>query len=247
VPIVLAELPRGLVEFLLQAFLVTVFIVLPIVRGIRESLAKKRELELKRTPADEAGEGAALDEARRRWEALLRGEAVAEPEPEPERPAAAPPPLPRARASDAPAQPQLAGRISPLPDVPSEAEAEAAESPATADSEHYVPDEAETALRENDRRLLEERARREEFLRFERDETARPRESIAPAALTTLADQAQAPRGASAARSVLQEALGAAPDRRAALRRAVVFAEVLGPPVSLRDPDSGPVSLRRTA
>ncbi len=248
--LVLQKPDKNLVEFLVQAFLVFIFIVLPIVRGIRESIAKKRENERKR--AGLAGAGEPDDEererqaARERWEALLRGEQPAEAEAP-----SAPPPLPvptpvqRERASDSLADPMLAADAPVLAPAPVESATEAADDPRSADPEHFIPDEEEVALAENARRLDEERRRREAAIRG-RAGAGGTRDSVVPAARIALRPDAQpAAVVTRRAPSAVHEMLPAGADRLAALRRAVVLAEVLAEPAALRGPDAGPVGLRR--
>jgi len=63
----------GIPSWLIQAGLVFFFVVLPIIRGVRESMAKKRELEQRRFDRVDPAQAAdapdttdAMDEARRR-------------------------------------------------------------------------------------------------------------------------------------------------------------------------------------
>lgn len=235
-------------SWLIQALLVFFFLVLPIVRGIRESLAKKREFERRRdtAPLPSGGEpdvAAQVDEARRRWEALLRGEET--------KPAPAPPPPPVVAARPTAAEavpPPLGGALSDFAPAPSEDQVEAANDEETADAEHFIPDEETRAREENDRRLRDEREARAAFLQRERESGAGRRAGVAADPMTSL--------GAPTAAAVVERARRANPlgidlatpeRRRASLRRAILANEVLGAPIALRDPASGPPGLRRSA
>lgn len=234
--------------WLIQALLVFFFIVLPIIRSIRESLAKKKEFEQRRSGASpdappEPDIAAEVEEARRRWRELVSGEAPAAPVAQ-----AAPPPIPRPTMAEAAPPAQLAGQLSDFRPTPTEDEVEAANDEATADAEHFIPDEETRAREENERRLREEREARSEFLRRERESGAGRRAGVASDPMTSL--------GAPTAAAEIQRKrrpdvlFGETADpaaRRAALRRAIVAAEVLGTPAALRDPATGPVGLRRSA
>lgn len=235
--------------WLIQALLVFFFIVLPIIRSIRESLAKKKEFEQRRSGASpdappEPDIAAEVEEARRRWRELVSGEAPAAPVAQ----AAPPPPIPRPTMAEAAPPAQLAGQLSDFRPTPTEDEVEAANDEATADAEHFIPDEETRAREENERRLREEREARSEFLRRERESGAGRRAGVASDPMTSL--------GAPTAAAEIQRKrrpdvlFGETADpaaRRAALRRAIVAAEVLGTPAALRDPATGPVGLRRSA
>jgi hypothetical protein len=275
----LALLPQereGIPGWIIQAILVFFFLVLPILRGIRETIARRKELEARRAqgPAPEAAEVEAevdeLDEARKRFEALLRGEVP--PETSAERaapptappPVTVPPPVPRPTAADRPLTGSLAGPLGGLPPAPSENELEAGSAPATADPDRFGLDEAQRARAEIDRRLEAERAEREarrEVLQRDFEPGRRPGVAAEPVASLHAPQPAfggalplpsAAPLAAPAARArpqldVLFPAQAGPAERRAALRRAFVAAEVLGPPIAWRDPDAGAAGLRRTA
>jgi hypothetical protein len=251
--VLLAE--PGIPTWLIQAFLVFIFVVLPLVRGVRESLAKKRELEqrrLDRVDPAQSPDGSdapdAMDEARRRWEALMRGEEVSAP------PAPPPPPIPRPTAASIPhasAAPPLVGQLSDMAPAPSENETEEADDEATADPEHGIPDEETLAREANARRLRVERGERSDFLRREREGGAGRRANVAPDALTSLGGEAAVTVRPARARAELPFAgLGDPRERRTALRRALVMSEVLGTPLGLTETGttaSGPVGLRPTS
>lgn len=249
-PALLAD--QGIPGWLIQAGLVFFFLVLPIIRGIRESIAKKRELEQARgnrpqlepsqtesaapepTSADSALD---MEDARRRFEALLRGE-VPEPVVSRDPPSTASVNAPEAR---------LAGRLTDMTPAPTEDEAESASNPETADPEHFIPDEEQRSREEIDRRIRDERASRTEFLRRERLSGAGRRTSVAADPMTSLGAPTAAAKIHRASRpDVLFPDGASAAVRMAAMRRAIVAAEVLGPPSALRDPAAGPVGLRRS-
>jgi len=235
--------------WIIKAVLIFMFIGLPILRGIKETLAKKKELtEQRRQARDQGGLPASevedLGEARRRFEALLRGE-----EP-PARTAtvAPPPPMPRHIEAEATPPTQLAGRLSDLSEAPSEDDAEGAATEETADAEHFVVDEETSAREELDRRLRNERASRTEFLKRERESGAGRRLNVAADEMTSLGAPTAAATIQRAQRpEVIFTALADAKSRRAALRRAIIASEVLGAPAALRGPDAGPAGLRQSA
>ncbi len=245
----------GIPTWLIQAFLVFLFVVLPIVRGVRESMAKKRELEqrrLDRVDPEQAPDAPdAMDEARRRWESLLRGEEVSAP---PARSAPPPPPIPRPTAASAPPVPMqapLVGRLSDMKPAPSENETEEADDEATADPEHWIPDEEQSAREANVQRLKVERGERSDFLRREREGGASRRANVAPDLLTSLGGVAAVTEVAVHWRPDMPFAeLGDPRARRAALKRAVVMSEVLGTPaglIAMGTGAAGPVALRQTS
>jgi hypothetical protein len=234
--------------WIFKALIVLFFIGLPIVRSIREAIAKQKEMTQRRADAplgSETDPRAQMAEARRRWEALVRGEEA------PAVPRAAPPapaPVARPTAAEASSSRPLSGPLSDLRPAPTEDEVEAANDESTADSEHFVPDEEAQAREENDRRLREERESRSAFLQRERESGAGRRANVAADAMTSLGAPTAAARIERAVRpQVLFGDLDSALVRKAALRRAIVAAEVLGPPVALRDPATGPVGMRRPA
>ncbi len=235
--------------WLIKGVLIFMFIGLPILRGIKETLAKKKELlEQRRQARDVGGPPATevedLGEAKRRFEALLRGEEA------PARPVivAPPPPIPRQLAAEAARPTQLAGRLSDLSEAPSEDDAEAAATEETADTEHFVVDEETKAREELDRRLRDERDSRTEFLKRERESGAGRRVNVAADEMTSLGAPTAAATIQRAQRpEVLFTALADAKARRSALRRAIIASEVLGAPAALRGPDSGPAGLRQSA
>jgi hypothetical protein len=178
-----------------------------------------------------------MEDARRRFEALLRGEA---PEPVIARD---PPSTASANAPEA----RLAGRLTDMTPVPNEDDVESSSNPETADPEHFIPDEEERSREEIDRRIRVERESRTEFLRRERLSGAGRRASVAADPMTSLGAPTAAAKIQRAVRpDVLFPDGASAAVRVAAMRRAVLAAEVLGQPCALRDPAAGPVGLRRS-
>jgi len=245
----------GIPTWLIQAFLVFLFVVLPIVRGVRESMAKKRELEQRRLdrvdPTPEPDGPDAMEEARGRWEALMRGEEVSAP---PARAVPPPPPIPRptaATAAPVPTSAPFGGRPSDLTPAPSENETEKANDEATADPEHWIADEEQSAREGNVQRLKVERGERSEFLRREREGGAGRRANVAPDVLTSLGGAAAVTDMPTLWRPDMPFAeLGDPRARRAALRKAVVLSEVLSTPAGLTAMGigaAGPVALRQTS
>jgi hypothetical protein len=230
----------NLSEWIGPAFVAFFFFVVPIVRAMRESKEKQKQLAQKREQASVSGGGAApekgapadwdAEQARRKWEALLRGEEI---EPGPYTPAAkpevvrAPPPV---EASE-PAT--LVGSLSSLEPAPSEDEQES-----SFDEERMSQIDNETLARE-------EKKRRDDFLFAER-EGAPVRADVAPA----LPPERPSEPVLVAADARRRESLfgpGARPGSRSALRRAILASEVLGRPVGLRDgsDEAGPIAARR--
>ncbi len=244
-PFALAE--RSIPGWIIQAVLVFLFIGLPILRSIRESAAKKRALDRdrpSREPRSSPASGESADdppddmqEARRRFEALLRGEA----------PDSAPRiPPPRARVAEAPVpEAALAGRLTDMRPAPNEDDTEAGDDPETADPEHFIPDEELRSREEIDRRIRVEREARADFLARERAGSVGRRTSVAAETMTSIGAPTAA---ATIERAVRPDALfepdANANDRRAAMRRAFIAAEILGAPTALRDGGTGPASLR---
>ncbi len=251
-PFALAD--NGLPGWVIQAVLVFFFIGLPILRSIREASVKRRELERRRgelsgeprgaPDADPMADSAAdpmeqMDEARRRFEALLRGE-----EPASAPPPTVPVPVRESRPEPVP-QARLAGRLSDLKPAPNENDAERGDDPDSADPEHFIEDEELRSREEIDRRIRVEREARSDFLRREREGGIGRRTGIAADPMTSLGAPTAA---ATIQRAVRPDALfepdANAVDRQAAMRRAFIAAEILGAPTALRDGGSGPPGLR---
>lgn len=248
---------NGFPGWIIQALLVFFFIGLPILRSIREAAGKRRELERRRAettaettaeprgvPSAEAYTDSApdpveqMEEARRRFEALLRGE-----EPRSASPTVSIP-VREARPELVP-QARLGGRLSELRPAPNENDAERGDDPDTADPEHFIEDEELRSREEIDRRLRVERDARSDFLRRERENGIGRRSGVASDPMTSLGAPTAA---ATIHRTVRPDALfgpdASAADRQAAMRRAFVASEILGAPTALRDAGSGPASLR---
>ena len=224
--------PRELVQSLIKIFVVLFFVALPILRGVKEFLAKKAATGQPKRDADEAQRA-----GKRAWEELLRGETAAEttevapprPPPPPPRPVArapqSPPPIPTAEGTERPAP--LFERLG----APTLAREESSES--------AVPDEEDAVERELESRRREARDRELESIRVRERPAAAPRGDAAE-------------RSDSAPRETERVADDRAPRRRATFargswREAIVTNEVLGPPVCERGPfdRTRPPALRR--
>ncbi len=218
--------PQAIVDWVLghlgPIFIAIVFFVLPILRGLKEQAAKKKELEARgETPParEEPSDG------RKAWEALLRGEEPGTPPPPPvvvRAPTLEPPPLVRpveGSERQATLAGELTGKLSDFAPTPTE------------EDEETSLDEEGLANELNERLLREEMQRRADFLAREKASAAR--QSVAPEALVTIEASEAVVKGAfpGSARNLL---LPAGVDRRSALRRALVAREVLGPPLALR-------------
>jgi hypothetical protein len=135
--------------------------------------------------------------------------------------------------------------------APSEDETEKAGDEATADPEHWIPDEEQLARDANANRLKVERGERSDFLRREREGGAGRRANVAPDVLTSLGGVAAVTDQPARWRPDMPFAdLGDARARRTALRRALVLSEVLGTPAGLTETGAGaagPVALRKPA
>jgi hypothetical protein len=254
---VLAAIDFGdFIKFVVFFFVV----VLPILRTIHEAVKTRNEESRRRAesaaPATEVEEDidADGDEARRAFEALMRGEDPAR--------APEPPPIPApAPAVEAVSRRVERGRAGDLHREARESEqstevaqrrelrgAEARSSEGESYEEELEtsgvpqPDEEELAMAEHRRRLEEERARREAFLRVEREPASGRRATVSAAAMTSFEHDAKhaepAPRRPARAERATK-LLGT----RADLRRAVLAAEVLGRPSALRERGEGPVGL----
>jgi hypothetical protein len=223
----------SLMDLVGPAFVALFFFILPILRALKEAKEKQREAEARRTQAP-AEEKSDEQKAKEMWADLLRGEAPAPPPRPPPVPSPARP-VPQPIASNAGPPPQLAPPMQVFSDVPTEAEMES-----TFDATREAQVQNEAALRN-------ERTRRDDFLRREREGAETPRASVEPTAMTSfelggdevIEIQARALRR--------RDLLGLEKNRRAALRRALVGAEVLGRPVALRTggEEIGPLALRR--
>jgi hypothetical protein len=221
----------SLMDLIGPAFVALFFFILPILRAIKEAKEKQREAEARRTqaPSEEKSEE---EKAQEMWADLLRGEAPAPPPPPP------PPPPPRAVPQTLPtpeAPAPLAPSIEVFSGSPTEAEMES------------TFDEARAAQDQNDAALRDERARREGFLRREREGAETPRASVEPSDMTSFDVSVSQTADGRAQEKRRRDLLGLATNRRAALQRALVGAEVLGRPVALRtgSEEIGPLALRR--
>lgn len=199
------------------------FFVVPILRAMREAKAKQEQMKSK--PEGTGGQSdEERDAARRKWEALLRGE---EAQPVPWAPPVANVPeatrrAPAPQLEQPVPEAQLAGNLSPFGTQPSE------------DAEETTFDEERTAQVENDARLREERRRRDDFLFAER-EGAPLRADVTTAIPSDRVPDVVAVRGdVERRRNVLGAGLEPGFGSRAALRRAILASEILNRPVALR-------------
>ena len=250
--------PRELVQSLIKIFVVLFFVALPILRGVKEWLAKKALTGEPKREADEAQRA-----GKRAWEELLRGETAEEttevaPQPPPPpmpRPVARtpqpPPPIPNAEGTER-SSPLFAGL-----GAPTVAKEESSES--------GLPDEEDVVERELEWRRREARERELESIRVRERPSATPsgedrrvgsepsgddrRLGSAPSGEDRRAGTERsdgAPGGAQRAaseRAPRKRAAGA----RGRWREAIVSNEVLGPPVCERGPfdRTRPAALRR--
>lgn len=215
------------------AILFMVFVGGPLLRALKESAEKRRAAQARGiAPADAKS---AEDEARRAWEALLRGETV-------EREPVAPPPVPtplvqRERAS----QPEREILSAPSEGPPPLHTLGAPSSEDTLESQfdeaqpEVDVDEERRARETRERELAEERERRRRFRNLEQ-ESGGDRADVAPAEISSLQGglaqiaNTDAPVRARVANPLFGAGGGNA---RARLRQAVLAREVLGPPRSL--------------
>ena len=248
-----------LVKFAVFFFVV----VLPILRTIHEAVkARRAEAEARDArggaplePEEELDEEA---QARRAWEALMRGEQPAQAAPPPPPPVVAPAAegvsrrVERGKAGDLgrealdvepPAK--VENRYERYGDEAVSSEGASYEEEIAASGEEQLDEEA-LATAANQRRIDEERARREAFLRSEREGAAGRRESVVAGTMTSFdlerqIQPAAAPAAAvPAARAPRPRVLRSRDD----VRRGILAAEILGRPAALRERSEGPVGLR---
>ncbi len=204
------------------------FFILPIVRAMREARERQRAIE-RRGGASEPQQTARrmpetdMDEARRKWEALLRGEDV--------EPASSAPPLLRMpEPVQRPATPQPMPETSSPPLTGEFAQLETTSAETTFDEERGAQVENETLARA-------EKKRRDDFMFAQREDApvrADVATDMAPASPTPVA---VASSDLQRRRNVLGGGTGMA--TRSGLRRAILASEVFGQPVGLRDGSSG--------
>lgn len=195
--------------------------VLPAIRAAQT--AKKEREALKRRERDRGVEPTgSKQEARQAWDDLLQGRGA---------PPAAPPPLPQ-RSRIPAAEPEVAEEESleehappPLAELPS------SRLPSAREGEGDEEESAEEFVAQRER---EEATRQVEVAAAEYAASSPYRTDVAPqaaSAVPIVSRPKAAPKGAA---EIWLFPLEAAPDRRAAMRRAIVLREVLGPPVGLR-------------
>lgn len=222
------------------AILFMVFVGGPLMRALKES-AEKRRLARERgiAPAETAS---AEDEARRAWEALLRGES---PERAPEvAPPTAPPLVQRERASQpARATPEAAPEgPPPLHTLGAPASEDELETRFDEATEEGDVDEERRAQEVRERELAEERERRRRFRNLEQ-QSGGDRAEVAPVEMSSLqGGLAQTANTDAPVRPrVANPLFGAAGgNARARLRQALLAREVLGPPRGMRPHDFDP-------
>jgi hypothetical protein len=205
---------RELLEKAIQVLVVFFLFGLPVLRGLLESARKARERRAGEGGGARAEREAAEAEARRRWEERLRGEGAGAPAAP-----AAPPPAPPSRVplpAEPPPPPPLVV-IDSLPGDPSRRLEDAA------------GDEELSAREELDRRLFEERRRREDFVRLEREAAATRRVGVEPEYVPAFELEVARPVEEAREPAVRRPALAGS-----GLRAAVIASEVLGRPLALR-------------
>jgi hypothetical protein len=224
---------------LITILTVVFIVVVPLIKAVREALAKARELAEK--SPDTFGRDS---EARKRFEALLRGEELPDAPPPPRSPprAAAPPVIKEAReravqdvaeARRPPAKKPLVVLdeipARPLSGPELEAREGASEPEIAADRTRRERDELE---RQRVAALQPAQIAREEYAA-----SSSQREEVAPTPVAVFDAALAASEPAGRASAAARRWLGAAADtdRRGALRRALVMNEVLGRPLGLRD------------
>jgi hypothetical protein len=202
-------------------------VALPLIKAALEARAKARQLSDK--DPDRFGRGS---EARKRFEALMRGEPLAdEPPPSARPPVAAPPVIGEPRSRAMTKKPLVV--LEEIPAAPiTGPEFEAREGA----SEVEIAAASEKREREELERQRAAARRPAEIAREEYEASSSLREDVEPVPVPVF--DAPAPgaepdaRPRLSARSLLGDAAGA--DRRGALRRAFVLNEVLGRPIALR-------------
>jgi hypothetical protein len=236
------------VDDLIKLVVFAVFFLLPVVKSIFDAKKRQREARerLDRPPSADAGpadEPTPADDGRAAWEALLRGES-AEPSLPRGAPPAAAPPEPRPRrifeevAPERPYQPSLAGEITEIPrDALTSRGASPGERPVLTDSE---PLTAAQALTDAEPLTNAPALTEAEALTNARALTDTPATEgtalsrlVATGEFQTLGGDA-APGSRRAARAAGGGPIGPLRGGSREWRRAIVLAEVLAPPVSLR-------------
>lgn len=242
----------GVGDWIGPAIVAIVFFILPIVRSIREARVKQEQAERRArdgapapTPIARAPVETDMDEARRKWEALLRGEEVdARPKPAP-----APAPAPRASEGEARRYPPAGSATGEM-----QAPFDDARNPETLTSLEPVLsesgpdtsfDEARLAEVEDEARARDDKQRRDDLFFAERESEA-VRADVAQW-IGTPASKPPVPVPADTTRRRNVFGPGRGLSTRSDLRRAILASEVLGRPVGLRDgsDEPGPVGLRR--
>jgi hypothetical protein len=241
----------GFSDWIGPALVAVFFFVLPILRSIREAREKQEQAErraregLPPVATTRAPVETDMDEARRKWEALLRGEEVDVPAPTPV-PLAAEPEAPRyPSGANAPAANRPADLTTPF-DTSRNPETLTSLEPVLSDTGPATTfDEARLAQVEEEDRARGDKKRSDDLLFAEREGDA----VRADVAQWIGSSPSKQPAPASVDLTRRRNVLGAGPglSTRAGLRRAILASEVLGRPVGMRDgsDEAGPVGMRR--
>jgi hypothetical protein len=202
------------VDFLIRAGVVVLFLLIPIARGVMEARRKQAERESQKRASHPTGEPAERTSGKQLWEQLLRGEAPPEsPWPPPQAP-----PKPRRAATAAAPAPKRPAHPPPRPSPPARPAPRAAPA-ASASLEAPSREHAQAAAAQwNAPEGLEQVHRA-------------PVGTVAPASLARQPTMASLGGVAMAAAELRRPGELA---RAAEWRRAVVFAELLAPPLALR-------------
>ena len=212
-------------------------IVLPIIRSIVEAARKSRE---KAPDADVATRRASADEARRRWEELMRGGDAAEAEPAEAQPPPPPPPpsVPRVPAPLAPTPAPLASAPAPLArgrdDELARRGLEDEHAFETRSDEEAREDEEAAALRAIEARDRAERLRRRALVEADRAAATSHRGTVGTIEGPTFELEVGDASGAATPAAPSSPRAGLRLSGRRELRRAVIASEILGSPLGLR-------------
>jgi hypothetical protein len=237
----------GFGDWIGPAIVAVFFFILPIVRSIREAKEKQAQAERRArdgTPAPVARAPAEtdMDEARRKWEALLRGDEVESPP----KPAPAPRTSDEARRYPAAATGQATAEMPAPFDETRNPETLTSLEPVLSDAGPATTfDEARLAQVEDEARVRDDKQRKDDLV-FAQRESENVRSDVAQWIGTSPSNQPAPPASdLSRRRNIFGGGAGLA--SRAGLRRAILASEVFGRPVGMRDgsDEAGPASLRR--
>lgn len=211
-----------LIKWLVAGF----FFLIPLLKAWIDARKKQAE-EAQKGTGRRARKTEEEAQGKTRWEELMRGEAPAPPAPPPRAARPKPRPAPDAALEEAPPPPLVVldeGGLAPL-SAEEDLEVE------------LPPDEARVAEEMVSTRDRDELRRQREVARLEREAASPHRRSVEPLPVAVF-EEAQSSAASSTPRSPARElvASGLAGDRRAALRRSLLMAEILGTPLSMRSP-----------